>query len=466
MGLIKTALSSIGNGILGATANIGTNAFSSTASVVKDQYLEYFYCDALENGVLMAKGQKKNEKGLNKGNDNIISNGSSIIVNAGQCALIVDQGKIVEICAEPGEYRYDASSEPSLFFGKFGDNVKKSFESLGKRISYGGEIPKDQRVYYIKTNEVRDNAWGTQNPVPFFIHDKVTNFMGDINIIANGFFIYQVADPIIFYTKVASNVPDEFNKKNIHDTLRSSFLTAFQSGLGDFSEVGLRYSQITTMIPQLVESLNKHLSKTWGEDRGLELVDITFNTIKATPDDEARIKTFQDDITYGSSKRMMAGMLAKQQGKAMVAAAENEQAGMLAFAGLNMANQAGGFNAAQLLNQAEAEEAAAAAAAQAAPVVVAASAAGGWNCSCGKVGNTGKFCAECGAPKPVESDGWKCSCGAVNKGNFCSECGSKRPAGAPLFKCDKCGFQPEDPHNPPKFCPECGDIFDDNDKVQ
>lgn len=466
MGLIKTALSTIGQGILGTTANLGTNAFASTASVVKDQYLEYFYCDALENGVLMAKGQKKNNKGLNKGNDNIITNGSSIIVNEGQCMIIVDQGKVVELCAEPGEFRYDASSEPSLFYGKLGDNVKKAFQTLGKRIAYGGEIPKDQRVYYIKINEVRDNAWGTQNPVPFFIHDKVTGFQGDISVIANGFFIYHISDPITFYSKVASNVPDEFNKKTIHDTLRSSFLTAFQAGLGEFSEVGLRYSQITTMVPQLVDALNQQLSKTWGEDRGLELVDITFNTIKATPEDEERIKGFQNEAVY-KDPRMAAAMLAKSQGQAMVAAAENEQAGMMAFAGLNMANQAGGFNAASLYQMADAQDAAAAqqqAAQQAAPVVAAV--AGGWKCSCGKEGNTGKFCAECGAAKPVADDGWKCSCGAVNKGNFCSECGSKRPAGAPLFKCDKCGWEPEDPHNPPKFCPECGDIFDDNDKVQ
>lgn len=462
MGLIKTALSTIGSGIVGATANLGTNALSSAGSVVKDQYLEYFYCDALENGVVVAKGQKKNSKGLNKGNDNIITNGSSVIINEGQCMIIVDQGKVVELCAEPGEYRYDASTEPSIFYGKLGENIKKSFEVLGKRIAYGGEIPKDQRVYYIKTNEIRDNAWGTQNPIPFFIHDKVTGFQGDISIIANGMFVYRIADPIAFYAKVVGNVPDEFNKKTIHDTLRSSFLTGFQSALGGFSEVGLRYSQITTMVPQLVEALNQQLSKTWGEDRGLELVDIMFNTIKATAEDEERIKGFQNEAVY-KDPRMAAAMLAKSQGQAMVAASENEQAGMMAFAGLNMANAAGGFNANDLFKMADAQDAAAA---QAAPVVAAAAVAGGWTCSCGKTGNTGKFCAECGAPKPADEDGWKCSCGAVNKGNFCSECGAKRPAGAPLYKCDKCGWEPEDPHNPPKFCPECGDIFDDNDKVQ
>ena len=87
-----------------------------------------------------------------------------------------------------------------------------------------------------------------------------------------------------------------------------------------------------------------------------------------------------------------------------------------------------------------------------------------WKCSCGTE-NTGKFCANCGSPKPAPAVGWTCSCGAVNKGKFCTQCGAKKPADAPLYKCDKCGWEPEDPHNPPKFCPQCGDPFNADDAI-
>ena len=126
--------------------------------------------------------------------------------------------------------------------------------------------------------------------------------------------------------------------------------------------------------------------------------------------------------------------------------------------GMNMAQMAGGMNANQLFQMDAQQKAAAPAPAPAAPA--AAPAAAGWTCACGAVA-TGKFCPECGAKKPA--DGWTCACGNVNKGKFCTECGAKKPAAEPLYRCDKCGWEPADPKNPPKFCPECGDVFNDQD---
>jgi membrane protease subunit (stomatin/prohibitin family) len=384
-----------------------------------------------------------------------------IVVNAGQCAIVVDNGQIAELCAEPGEYIYSASTEPSLFYGSLGDNIKASFAQFGKRFAFGGELPKDQRVYYINIKEVRQNLWGTSNPIPFFISDQVSGFQGDINLMANGEYSFKISDPIRFYTNIATNFNDRYTKDDLKSIMRSDFMTALQPALGALSDygVGIRYSAITTKTDILVEKLNEQLSKKWAELRGIVVVDVTFNSLKATDEDEARIKKFQDQAVY-TNVNMAAARMVDAQANAMEAAAANESAGpMMAFAGMNMAQMAGGGanSAANLFAMGQQQQQQ-----QAAPQMAAPSQAPGWTCAkSGKGGNTGKFCAECGAPQPA--DGWTCSCGAVNKGKFCAECGKQKPAGAPLYKCDKCGWEPEDPMNPPKFCPECGDVFDEND---
>ena len=437
MGLIKKALGIAKDAITGVAGNLGGNAWSSLSSVVKDQYPEIFLCDNMGSGVLATRGIKRDKNGYNKGNDNIISNGSLIIVNAGQCAILVDNGKITELCAEPGEFVYDQSTEPSIFYGNFGENLKASWQQLGKRIMYGGELPKEQRVYFINTLEVRENLWGTASTIPFFIHDQVTGFQGDINLMARGEYSFRISDPVRFYDSIASAFSGEsYNKKELQSIMKSDFMTALQPAIGSLSDygVGIRYSAITTKTDILVELINEKLSKKWGELRGMEVVDITFESIKATEEDEKRIKQFQDTAVY-TNVNMAAARMTTATANAMEAAAANEQAGpMMAFA---------------------------------APAAAPAPAADSWTCKCGTV-NTGKFCANCGEkkPEPAAEEGWTCKCGTVNKGNFCQNCGEKRPAGAPLYKCDKCGWEPENPHNPPKFCPECGDVFDDGDIVK
>ena len=463
MGFIKQVASQIGQEAKAAGKNMFGNLMGSARNTVEDQYLEYFYCDAFADGVLAVKGKKRNQKGVNKGNDNVISSGSIVEVNAGQAALIIDEGKVADFCAEPGQYVYDASTEPSiiggLLTGKFGQSVVDTFKEVGKRWAFGQEIPKTQRVYYINIIEVRNNLWGTSNPIPFFIADQVTGFQGDISLIANGEYTFHISDPIRFYSFIAANFAgDSYNKKELQSIMRSDFMTALQPALGALSDygVGIRYSAITTKTDILVEKLNEKLSDKWSKMRGMEVIDVTFNTLKATEEDEARIKQFQDTAVY-TNVNMAAARMTTATANAMEAAAANESTGpMMAFAGLNMAqNAAGGMNPANLYAMGQQQ-------AQAQPQAQAAAPILGWKCSCGKEGNTGKFCAECGSKKPDDA-GWTCSCGTVNQGKFCSNCGSKKPEGAPLYKCDKCGWEPEDPMNPPKFCPECGDIFDEND---
>ena len=430
----------------------------AVSSVMADQWREYFYCDSLDEDVLVKKGQKRiNGKSSNtKGEDNIISNGSVIAVNEGQCMVIVEQGKVVDFCAEAGEFTYDKSTEPSLFYGNLGENIKNTFITIGKRWTFGGDTGKDQRVYYFNTKEIMGNKYGTANPVPFRVVDQNIGLDVDISIRCNGEYSYKITDPLLFYTNVCGNVADEYLRNEIDSQLKTELMTALQPAFAKISAMGIRYSAVPAHTMELADALNEVLSAKWSKLRGIEIVSFGVNAMKASEEDEAMIKELQKNAVL-RNPNMAAATLAGAQAEAMKAAAANTSAGpMMAFAGMNMATQAGGMNAQQLFQMGAATQAAPAAApVQAAP-------AAGWTCACGAV-NTGKFCSECGAPQPAPAVGWTCACGAVNKGKFCSECGAKKPAGEPLYKCDKCGWEPEDPKNPPKFCPECGDPFNDAD---
>ena len=425
------------------------------SGVLADQWREYFYCDSLSENVLVQKGMKRvsSRSSNTKGEDNIISNGSIIAVNDGQCMLIVEQGKVVEVCAEPGEFVFDTSTEPSIFYGKLGENIKNTFKTIGKRFTMGGDTGRDQRVYYFNTKEIIANKYGTPSPVPFRVVDKNIGLDIDISIRCHGEYSYRLVNPLLFYTNVCGNVEQAYTRDRIDSQLKSELMTALQPAFARISEMGIRYSALPGHTQELADALNEVLSNKWIETRGIAIASFGVSSVKASDEDEAMIKELQKSGTY-RNPGMAAASIVSAQNDAMRAAASNPNAGpFMAFAGMNMAQNAGGFNA-QNLYQMGAQQ-------------PAAPAAGGWKCpQCGAV-STGKFCSSCGAKKPeaAAANTWTCSCGAVNKGKFCSECGAKKPAGIPQYKCDKCGWEPADPAHPPKFCPECGDPFDDGDIV-
>ena len=482
MGLIKAAAGALGG-------------------VLADQWKEFFYCDALPNDVLMRKGQKQisGRSSNTKGNDNIISNGSGIAVADGQCMIIVEQGRIVEVCAEPGEFTYNNSTEPSIFSGKFGDSLKDSFKTFGKRFTYGGDTAKDQRVYYFNTKEILDNKFGTANPIIFEVVNKRINMSRTVQVRCNGVYTYIITDPLLFYTRLCGNVADEFTRDQIDAQLKTEFIDALQPAFGALAEQELRPAQIPAKANELKAAMNEALKQEWIENRGISVGKIALNPITLTDSDMKKINEMEDAASVGSNPFMMAGRMTNATADAMQTAAGNSAGAMTGFMGMGMVGmgQAGGFGAAQNLYNMGQQQVAQQQAAQQQPTVLQTQAppqntadqwtcqcgatvsgkfcpecgakkpepvqADAWKCSCGAT-VTGKFCPECGSPKPAEQEGWTCTCGAVNKGKFCPNCGAKKPEGAPLYRCDKCGWQPEDPHNPPKFCPECGDAFDDNDK--
>ncbi len=445
----------------------------SVGGVLADQWKEFISCDAIEADVLVVKGrQTKSGRGSNtKGSDNVISNGSVVVVAEGQCMIIVDNGKVVELCAVAGEYTYDKSSEPSIFSGDLGDSIVESFKNIGARFAFGGQAGKDQRVYYMNTKEIMGNKYGTPSPVPFRVVDQNIGLDVDISIRCHGEYSYKIIDPLLFYTNVCGNVSDEYRRSEIDGMLKSELMTALQPAFAKISAMGIRYSALPGHTMEIADALNEVLSKRWVETRGLKVQSFGVSMVKASEEDEAMIKELQRNATF-RNPNMAAAHLVNAQAEAMQNAASNKGGAMMGFMGMNMAQGAGGMNANNLFamgqqqqyQQQPQQQYQQPAPQQPAPQAAApAPESGGWACACGKGGNGGKFCAECGAPKPAEDAGWACSCGATNKGKFCPNCGSKKPSGAPLYQCDKCGWLPEDAKNPPKFCPECGDPFDDGD---
>ena len=442
-------------------------ALDAAGGLMADQWREYFYCDSLSNDVLMVKGEKRVNSGRNsntKGNDNIISNGSIIAVNEGQCMIIVDQGGIVDVCAEAGEFVYDNSTEPSLFYGNLGENVKNTFVTMAKRFTFGGNTAKDQRVYFFNTKEILNNMYGTANPIPFHIVDKNSTFSFETNVKINGKYTFKLVDPLLFYKNICANVTSSYNKSELLSIMKDELIQALHPSLAAIGAEGVLPSQLIGHTKEITELVKAELSEQWTQTRGIEICVMTI-VPSFPPEDVEKINKWAESAVLQNAN-MREATKAESFNKMMANSSfgsgnggGDAMSGVMNMMAMGMMNNMMNGNGGGFMNgmMGQPGQQPAQPAQVAAPVL-------GWTCKCGHSDNRGKFCAECGSPKPVEA-GWTCSCGAVNQGKFCCNCGSRKPAGAPMYKCDKCGWEPEDPNNIPKFCPECGDIFDENDRI-
>ena len=267
MGLIKAA-----TGALGGT--------------LADQWKEYFYCSSISSDVLATKGQKRvsGRSSNTKGNDDIISNGSVIAVADGQCMIIVEQGKIVEICAEPGEFVYDTSTEPSIFTGSLGQGIVETFKTVAKRFTFGGDTAKDQRVYYFNIKEIIDNKFGTANPIPFRVLDRNINLDIDVSVRCNGLYSYKIADPILFYTNVCGNVEGDYKRATLDGQLKSEFISALQPAFARISDLGVRPNALPGHVTELCDAMNEILTSKWAKLRGIEIVSVAINSVTLPTD--------------------------------------------------------------------------------------------------------------------------------------------------------------------------------------
>ena len=405
----------------------------AAGGVLADSWREYFYCDSLEADVLCAKGQKRiSDKGRSsntKGESNIISNGSIIAVNEGQFMIIVEQGAIVDACGEAGEFVFDKSTEPSLFFGEsgtLGDRIKKSFERVGARFSFGGDTGKDQRVYFFNAKEIVGNKYGTAQPVPFRVVDANIGLDVDISVRCNGEYSYKIVDPLMFYKNVCGNVEEPYTRDKIDSQLKSELLTALQPAFAKISAMGVRYSAVPAHTTELADALNEVLSEKWGELRGLKVASFGVNAIAASEEDEQMIKRPAEGRGHARPEhggRQSGGFAGRcyahgrrererchdgihghgygQRG------GRHEPAGPLRPGRQRPAkpvSRGGGRRLRGAYPEPAATAAPAAAptpepAAAAAPAAAPAAGGDAWTCSCG-ASNTGKFCSNCGSPSP------------------------------------------------------------------
>jgi len=459
-------------------------ALTAATSTMADQWLEFYSCESMPADALVVRAKKQTGKRSSntKGNENVISDGSKIVVHEGQAMIMVEQGMITEIATDAGVYTYSSSESPSIFSSSFGRGLIDTFKEMWERIKFGGEAAKDQRIYFFNMKDILNNTFGTTNPVPFRMKYEDLGRSFTVNVKCNGTYTFRISDPVLFYTNVCGNVSNVYDRKNLDMQIRSEFLDALNPAFSDLSEQGKRYDQLAGGQTYVKDAIKKALVSNWENNRGILLTGVFINSSTISDSDLKKIQEYEDKAWLRDPSNA-ATLLAEAQAEAMKTAAGNSGGAAMGFFGMNLASQAGGMNAQNLYTMGAAQQQAAAQqpandanawkckcgaentgkfcnnCGQPKPAPT-----GSWKCKCGAE-NTGKFCAECGTPKPSE-DGWSCSCGAVNKGKFCAECGKQKPAGAPLYRCDKCGWEPADPFNPPKFCAECGDPFNDSDMVK
>ena len=435
---------------------------SGVGSTLGDQWLEYIYCDEMPPEVLMRKGAKRVGRGSSNthGSDNIITKGSRIAVNEGQFLLVVDNGKVVDFTDETGVYTFDKSTEPSMLYGGFGKGLVDSFKKVGERFTFGGDTGHDQRVYYVNKKLITDNKFGTRAPIPF--RDSEWNIT--VNITCFGTYVYKVTDPLLFYANLTGNVDYEYKRDEIQEQFKSDLCSSLLPALSQVATQHVSYDMLPGAVTQLTDAVRSSLKSDWEDKVGINVDRIKIEGVSPTDEDAEKIKKLQETRVYTNSQFAQGARAQAQVGyinglgegaaKGGGGAAGGMESAMGMMGAAMMGNMMGNMGMGNPL------------AAQKAP-------ADGWTCACGKV-NSGRFCTECGKPKPDETGAqapatpsntqWTCACGTVNTGKFCTECGKPKPA-VKRYKCNKCGWTPPDPSNPPKFCPECGDIFDESDSL-
>ncbi|MCI5620615.1 MAG: SPFH domain-containing protein [Lachnospiraceae bacterium] len=437
MGIIKAIASAVGGGFA-------------------DQWLEVMEANDMgdqtvfTSGVMIRKGQNT------KGTDNTVSNGSIIHVYDNQFMMLVDGGKVVDYTAEPGYYKVDNSSMPSLFNGQFGDTLKESFN----RIKYGGQTPTVQKVYFINLQEIKGIKFGTHNPINYF--DNFYN--AELSLRAHGTYSIKIVNPLQFYQEVIPRNKDRVEFPAVAEQYGEEFLQALESSINQMSQDGIRISYVRGKEREIAKYMAQTLDEEWNQMRGMEIQAVGF-TVSYDKDSQDLINMRNKGAMMGGDPSVLRGMAVSNITEGIKSAGSNSAGAMTGFMGVGMGMNA--FNSSMdSLNQMTAgmggnqnmgnPNMAMGAMGQVAPQQAApqqaAPQAGGWTCECGQT-NTGKFCSNCGKPQPAPEPaaaGWTCECGTVNTGKFCSECGKPMPVVSDEWTCE-CGTV-----NKGKFCSNCG----------
>ncbi|MBQ1322858.1 MAG: SPFH domain-containing protein [Erysipelotrichaceae bacterium] len=314
----------------------------SVIGTVLDTWKDYFVCDSLDNDTLMVKGTKRGFGG----SGDVITNGSGIIVNEGQCALIIEEGNILEVANEPGSYTFDSSLSPSIFDGGL-EGLKNSFKDAVERFTFGGEVNKSQRVYYVNTKEIMENRFGTATPIPFrVIFDKTTGSEVEISVKCNGEFTFRIVNPVVFYQKVAGNKADRFEKDELISIMKSEMMDALNPAFGKLSDLNIRYSELPSHTTEIKDALREALRTRWEENRGIALDSLTINSVTIPEADAEKIKNIQFSF-INRDKDTANATIVSATADAIRDAANNANGAATGFMNVNMATNTG----AQFLQQ-------------------------------------------------------------------------------------------------------------------
>ena len=407
-----------------------------------DQWLEVYEAENMGDQTVFTRGVQIRRGQNTKGTDNTVSNGSVVHVYDNQFMILVDGGKIVDYTAEPGYYTINNSALPSMLNGQFGDSLSEAF----KRFKYGGQTPTKQKVYFINLQEIKGIKFGTRQPVNYF--DSFYN--AELFLRAHGTYSIKITNPLQFYAEAIPKNTDHVEIDEINEQYLSEFLEALQSAINQMSADGIRISFVSSKARELGKYMAGILDEEWNQMRGMEVqavgISISYN------EESQKLINLRNEGAMLSDPTIREGYVQAAAARGLEAAGSNANGAMAGFMGMGMAGNIGGsivgnassVNMAQMqMNQQTQNN------------------MNQVNMGLGQMNHSNMGVQ----PQPQQAAGWTCSCGAVNTGKFCSECGAKRPAGAPVYRCDKCGWQPADPAHPPKFCPECGDPFDESDCV-
>ena len=419
MGIIRATVNALGGGL-------------------GDQWLEIIEANNMSDTTVFCAGRtvRKNDRrnSNKKGTDDVISNGSVIHVAENQFMMLVDGGKVIDFTAEPGYYTVDNAAAPSLFSGDLGDAIKNTFE----RIKFGGVTPYQQKVYFINLQEIKNIPYGTVNPINYF--DNFYN--AELYLRAHGYLSIRIVEPLKFYAEAVPRNQDHVDIRDIYQLYLSEFMTGLQSAINQMSADNFRISHVASQGLKLSHYLANALDEQWTQLRGMQIESVG---IQISYDEESKkLINMRNEGAMLSDPSVREGYVQGAVARGMEAAGSNSNGAVNSFMGMNMGMQQGGsfVAAASGANQAQM-------AAQAQKAEVLPSSDNEWTCSCGKK-NGGKFCSECGKPKPAEAESWVCGCGHRNTGKFCTECGKPKPEGV---LCPKCGWRSAEPA---RFCPECG----------
>ena len=415
-------------GIIKATLNaIGGNLADSWLEVIEAGDMSG--TTVFTKGVKVRNGKRNNNK---KGEEDVISNGSVIHVYPGQFMILVDGGKVVDFTAVEGYYKVDNSAAPSLFAGQFGKSLSDAFA----RIKFGGVPSYAQKAYFINLQEIKGIKFGTRTPVNYY--DSFYN--SELFLRAHGNYSIKITDPLKFYTEVIPKNADRVDISEINEQYLSEFLEALTAAINKMSADGIRISFVASKSRELSDYMASELDNTWRDLRGMEIQSVGIASVSYDEESKELIN-MRNKGAMLSDPTVREGYVQGSVARGIEAAGSNSAGAATAFMGVGMGmSGAGGFMGAatetnRMAMEAEAQKRAAA--------------ANSWTCACGNQ-NSGKFCSNCGAPKPAPANAWKCACGADNTGKFCTNCGSPAPAANWVCTCGNV--------NPAasNFCSNCG----------